>query len=471
MRKVMVVDNNPVILKYMESFLVKNGYSVKTAENGLIALDLLKNYIPDIIFVDLIMPYIKGEILVSILREREDLPNIRIIILSGVAAEIELDYITMGADACIAKGPFNSMGKHIIYTLNELDNKNGDNVVKHVIGLEDVFKRSITKELMLTKLHTEVVLESISDCLIEISTDFRIVYMNKSALNFFQRKQQNIIGANILKLMESDWVETIVKYLETVKAGASVQSVELIRNNESYILTVKKLNSSKDNTIVLLLRDISLEKQRESDLTNKIKDREMMIKEVYHRVKNNLAMVSSIINLQIGDSTNETELHSLNDLRSRIDSISMVHSKLFRGKDLNNIGLDDYIQDLVENLIDSLATTESSIAADILIPEVPIDFDKAVSLGIIITELTTNALKYAFIGKKTGLLSITYTEMEDGIKLVFSDNGPGLSVDFSVDKVESLGFNLIFSLVMQLNGSISVENKNGTVFTIILPRF
>jgi len=237
------------------------------------------------------------------------------------------------------------------------------------------------------------------------------------------------------------------------------------------MLTARKLNSSKDNTIVLILRDISLEKQREADLKNMIKDREMMIKEVYHRVKNNLAMVSSIINLQIGESTNDIELHSLNDLRSRIDSISMVHAKLFRGKDLNNIGLDDYIKDLVDNLINSLTSTETVIATDIVISEVAIDFDKAVPLGIIFTELTTNALKYAFTGKDTGLISITYSEIEDGVKLVFADNGSGLFVDFAVEKIDSLGFSLIFNLVMQLQGSISVENKNGAEFTIILPRF
>ena len=113
MQKVLVVDNNPVVLTYMEKFLEKNGYTVKTAENGLIALDLVQEYIPDIIFVDLIMPYIKGELLVSIFREREALADVSIIILSGVAAEIDLDYLSMGADACIAKGPFDSMGKHI----------------------------------------------------------------------------------------------------------------------------------------------------------------------------------------------------------------------------------------------------------------------------------------------------------------------------------------------------------------------
>ena len=470
MRKIMVVDNSPVVLKFMESFLEKNGYLVKTAENGLIALDLLKEYTPDIIFVDLIMPYIKGEMLVSILRGREDLSKIRIIILSGVAAEIELDYIAMGADACIAKGPFNTMGKYIIHTLKELDGKPENKIVEQVVGLEDVFKRSITEELMLSKLHTEVVLESISDCIIEVSTDFRIVYMNKSAYAFFNKNQQNIIASNVLDQFDSPWIKKISEYLESVNSGLESRTVELRRGDDCFLLTAKKLNSSKDNTIVLLVRDISLEKQREADLKNKIHHREMMIKEVYHRVKNNLAMVSSIINLQIGEASHETEFHALNDLRNRIDSISMVHAKLFRGKDLNNILINDYIKDLVNNLIDSLAHTETFIAADISIPEVLIDFDKAVPLGIIFTELTTNAIKYAFRGKTEGIISLKYNQIEGGAEIIFSDNGTGLAVDFSADKVESLGFNLIFSLIMQLNGSISAENKNGAVFTIILPR-
>ncbi|MEA1910736.1 MAG: sensor histidine kinase, partial [Spirochaetota bacterium] len=207
------------------------------------------------------------------------------------------------------------------------------------------------------------------------------------------------------------------------------------------------------------------------ELKNKISEREMMIKEVYHRVKNNLAMVSSIINLQLGESDSEEALSALNDLRSRIDSISMVHAKLFRGKDLNNINLDEYIRDLVDNLIDSLVPSEIMIAADISIPELAIDFDRAVPLGIIITELTTNALKYAFGNKETGLISISYIEKEDEVNIIFSDNGKGLSSGISVDSAETLGFNLVSSLLMQLQGSISVENKNGAVFSITLPRF
>ena len=470
MLKVLVVDNNPVVLKYMDSFLSKNGYSVKTAENGLAALDLIQNYTPDIIFVDLIMPYIKGELLVSILREREELSETTIIILSGVAAEIELDYISMGADACIAKGPFSSMAEHISRTLNEIEKNGNKRQFEEVIGLENVFKRSITEELMIANLHGEVILESISDCIIELSADYRIVYINNAALGFLGKREKSIIASNILNQIDTVWHEKFVLFLEQVKKNTSPDPIELGRDGEWYLLTAKYLNSTKDNTIVLIIRDISLQKQREEDLKNKIIEREMMIKEVYHRVKNNLAMVSSIINLQIGELENEEAMSALNDLRSRIDSISMVHSKLFRGKDLNIISLGEYITDLVDNLIDSLVSDGRTIGVDISIPEVDIDFDKAVPLGIIFTELTTNALKYAFRDKVSGMITITYSEDGEDIKIVFADNGTGMPVDFSVNEAESLGFSLIISLVMQLNGSISVENENGAVFTIILPR-
>jgi len=470
MQKVLVVDNNPVVLTYMEKFLEKNGYTVKTAENGLIALDLVQEYIPDIIFVDLIMPYIKGELLVSIFREREDLSDVSIIILSGVAAEIDLDYISMGADACIAKGPFNTMGTHISYTLKELEKDEDRQQFETAIGLEDVFKRSITQELMVANLHSKVILESISDCIIELSKDYRIVYINNAALDFLNDNKKNAIATSLLNNVDVVWHEELITFFEKIKKGTAPKSIELNKGNSFYLLTAKYLNSTKNNTMVLIIKDISLQRQREQELKNKINERELMIKEVYHRVKNNLAMVSSIINLQIGETDNKTELSALNDLRSRIDSISMVHAKLFRGRDLNNIVLDEYIRDLVDNLIDSLMHSEIMIAADISIPEVVIDFDKAVPLGIIITELTTNALKYAFENKETGLISISYIEKEDEVNIIFSDNGKGLSSGFSVDSAETLGFNLVSSLVMQLQGSIFVENKNGAVFSITLPR-
>ena len=470
MQKVLVVDNNPVVLNYMDSFLSKNGYSVKTAKNGLVALDLIQNYTPDIIFVDLIMPYIKGELLVSILRDKKELANISIIILSGIAAEIELDYIAIGADACIAKGPFNSMGKHILFTLDKIRHNGIKQQYKPVVGLDDVFKRAMTEELIIAKLHWEIILESISDCIIELSTDFRIVYVNNAALGFLKNKLKNVIAANILTQIHSEWHDNLISYLNQIKNSIDTEPIELLREKDCYLVTAKYLKSANDDSIVLIIKDISLQKQKEEELKNKIVEREMMIKEVYHRVKNNLAMVSSIINLQIGESENEEALSALNDLKSRIDSISMVHSKLFRSKDLNNISLGEYITDLVGNLIDSLVSDGRTIAADISIPEVDIDIDKAVPLGIIFTELTTNALKYAFEDHETGMITITYSEKGDDVEIIFADNGIGLPAGFSVNEAESLGFNLIISLVMQLDGNISVENKNGAVFTIILPR-
>ncbi len=469
MENVLVVDNNPVMLKYMDSALGEMGYSVKSAENGLVALDLLENYTPDIIFVDLIMPYIRGDQLVSILRDREELAETSIIIISGIAAELELDYLAMGADACIAKGPFNTMGKHISFTLDQIRENGTNKQYKPVIGLEDVYKRAITQELIISNNHLKVVLDSISDCIVELNPEYRIVNVNNSALGFLLKERKELIAESLIDEVDPRWKQNLKDYLDRVWNRENPDHIELYRDKECFFLKAEYLESSNGDSIVVIISDISVQKQREEELKNKVLEREMMVKEVYHRVKNNLAIVSSIINLQMSDTSNESEIDALNDLRSRIDSISMVHSKLFRGKDLNRINLDDYLTDLVGHLIDSLIHDNKRISAEINLGDVNIDVNKAVPLGIVMTELTTNAIKYAFRGMESGIITISYEMKDNEIEIVFSDNGNGLPDDFSLETAESLGVNLVLSLVMQLEGTINFENNKGAKFIINMP--
>ncbi len=469
MENVLVVDNNPVLLKYMDSFLSKMGYSVRSAENGLIALDLIENYKPDIIFVDLIMPYIRGDQLVAILRGREELADASIIIISGVAAEVELDYLAMGADACIAKSPFNSMGKHISFILNQIRQNGTKKQYVPVIGLEDVYKRAITQELIISNNHLKLVLDSISDCIVELSPEYRIVAVNNSVLGFLRKERREILAKNLLTEVHPLWKQNLEEYLDQIKDRKNPSHIELFREKEYYSVKAEYLESSNGDSIVVIISDISLQKQREENLKDKVNEKELMVKEVYHRVKNNLAIVSSIINLQMSDTSSETEIEVLNDLRSRIDSISMVHSKLFKGKDLNRINLDDYLTDLVGHLIDSLIHDNKRISAEISLGDINIDVNKAVPLGIVMTELTTNAIKYAFKDMESGVITISYKIKGDEIEIIFSDNGNGLPDDFSLETAESLGVNLVLSLVMQLEGTINFENDKGARFIINLP--
>ena len=120
-KKILVVDNDPVMLKFMTNLLEKRGHQVLTAKDGLSAIDVLKDYVPDITFIDLIMPNISGEKLCRFIRSRPRLKDVYIVILSAIAAEEDVDFARFGANACICKGPLNKMAKHVFLALEQSD--------------------------------------------------------------------------------------------------------------------------------------------------------------------------------------------------------------------------------------------------------------------------------------------------------------------------------------------------------------
>jgi len=120
-KKILVVDNHPAMLKFMSNLLEKEGHQVLTAEDGLSAIDILKTYIPDVIFIDLVMPNISGEKLCRIIRSMPELKDVYLIILSAIAAEGDVDFAQFGVNACIAKGPFDKMAGHVLAALDQSD--------------------------------------------------------------------------------------------------------------------------------------------------------------------------------------------------------------------------------------------------------------------------------------------------------------------------------------------------------------
>ncbi|MCK4727757.1 MAG: response regulator, partial [Desulfobacterales bacterium] len=135
-RKVLVVDNHPVILKFMTQLLEKKGCQVKTAQDGLSALEVLEDYIPDVAFIDLVMPNISGDKLCQVIRGMPKLRDVRLIILSAAVAEQTMNSVEFGAHACIAKGPFPEMAKHVLAALDQAELGGSEVTPETIIGLE-----------------------------------------------------------------------------------------------------------------------------------------------------------------------------------------------------------------------------------------------------------------------------------------------------------------------------------------------
>ncbi|WP_338359561.1 sensor histidine kinase [Yeosuana marina] len=219
---------------------------------------------------------------------------------------------------------------------------------------------------------------------------------------------------------------------------------------------------------VFLLRKQNQSKilaQKNSQINQSLKEKELLVKEVHHRVKNNFQIIASLMELQIKDIKDKKALEFANDSMNRLKSMSLIHQKLYQKND-ELINFEKYIRLLV-NEVSLLYASNKKIDTHICVNNLFFDVDTAVPLGLIINELLTNAYKYAFSEDFDGELEISIDKIENGgYKLVISDNGPGFNDDFNINKVESFGLKLVKRLVKQLQGNLSLLNNKGAIFQI-----
>ncbi|MHC5776510.1 sensor histidine kinase [Nostoc sp.] len=209
-------------------------------------------------------------------------------------------------------------------------------------------------------------------------------------------------------------------------------------------------------------------KQSEEQIKGLLQEKEVLLKEIHHRIKNNLQIISSLLNLQAEYIKDNQAIQIFKDSQSRIESMALIHDKLYKSKDLSRINFADYIQDLVTNLFDSYNLNSSAITLKINVEDVFLVSDAAIPCGLIINELISNSLKHAFHQRKSGEICIDFCSLEANLfTLTISDNGVGFAKDFDFQTTESLGLLLVKGLTNQLKGNIEFSSNNGVEFKII----
>jgi PAS domain S-box-containing protein len=218
---------------------------------------------------------------------------------------------------------------------------------------------------------------------------------------------------------------------------------------------------------VTVQQDITEQKQAEEKVKASLKEKEVLLKEIHHRVKNNLGIVSSLLQMQYRRTQDSQATAILLDSRNRIASIALVHEKLYRSDDLANINFAQYIPDLTTHLFDSYNVSSSNIQLNIQVEDVSLDIETAIPCGLIINELVSNALKYAFPIDCTGKIQVSLSQASNHtLMLIIRDNGVGLPAEFESKKTKTLGMNLIQGLVKQLRGTLEINSQQGTEFKI-----
>jgi len=214
------------------------------------------------------------------------------------------------------------------------------------------------------------------------------------------------------------------------------------------------------------IMDITERKDMENEIIRSLEVKETLLKEIHHRVKNNLQIIISLLNLQSEKLRDAAVKQGLNESKSRIFAMALVHEKLYQSKDISTINLKNYLPPLVNTLCDTY-NTGTRIRLNLEIQDIRLPINLAVPLGLILHELVSNVLKYAFPEKiEEGILSISCKEDIDRRTLVVADNGIGFSENIFCEDSETLGFRLVFALTKQIGGFINVDNSGGTAFTL-----
>ena len=217
-----------------------------------------------------------------------------------------------------------------------------------------------------------------------------------------------------------------------------------------------------------LEREITERNKAEKLVMQSLHEKEVLLREIHHRVKNNLQIVSSLLKLQSKIIHDETTLNAIKDSQNRIKAMALVHEKLYRSGDISRIDLAEYARFLTDSLFQFYGVSHQTIRPVFHIDDVKVNIHVAMPLGLIINELVSNVLKHGFPDGKRGEISIAIHEDDHKIAMTIKDNGVGIAEDFDWRNAESLGLRLVVDLVEQLDGTVKLDRTDGTAFVIVV---
>jgi PAS domain S-box-containing protein len=217
--------------------------------------------------------------------------------------------------------------------------------------------------------------------------------------------------------------------------------------------------------------DITKLRQAEEEIRKSLEEKEILIKEIHHRVKNNMMVVSSLLKLQSANVRDEKYKEMFNDSIGRIQSMSFIHEKLYRSENLARVDFSAYLKDMVKSMFASYELSPSRVTLNMEIEDVSIGIDNAIPLGLIVNELISNSMKHAFPDNREGEVRVTLsTDNTNHITLTISDDGKGIPEGLNFTNSESLGLNLVNALTRQIQGKIELNRETGTEFRITFRR-
>ena len=483
-KKILVVDDDRVMLKFVTKLLTREGHEVLTAEDGFAALNLLSTFRPDIIFFDLIMPKIDGNKLIQIVRNMPQLKDCYLVIVSAAVAEIDFDFQKTGADSYIAKGPFSSMANYFREAIETSDAPRGQEGPKPIHGLDSVYARQLTKELLSRNRHLETILESMAEGILEVYTN-KVVYANGVAESLLALPSEKILAAYPPNLFDENTGRQLDKIFQTgADQPTAIGEKSPVELNGRQI-TIKVLPvTGEPATVILMITDVTERKRLEMQLQHvqKMEAIGTIAAGVAHNFRNTLTEI--LVNSQLIQMSYKDE-YGLHDVAGRINTSVRRGSRLVDGllqfsrKQLKDefeiIDLADVIKELYEIIRKSF---DQKIDIQIDLPGMLPIMGDATSLSQALMNLCNNARDAMPDG---GRLVIKAVRQGKQVMVTVTDTGGGMDREAvgkcfdpfyttkPIGKGTGLGLSTTYGIIKSHDGMISVDSQpnRGTTFAIL----
>ncbi len=431
-----------------------------------------------VILLDLNLPDTMG--VETIIELQEEIIQTPMIILTGIKDEaFASDFLSMGIQDYIEKGELDA---HLLLR-----------TIQHSIDRHKLISslRELSQAFKESQQRTADIINFLPDPMFAIDLEGQVIAWNHAMEELSGVSSRHIFGKGDFEyaipfygyrrpllidfvLQWRDEYESEYLYIKRVKHNLIAEmKTDYIKPHEAHLWGIAgPLYDWEGNVVgaVETNRNITEQKKMEQQLQDSLEEKNLLLKEIHHRVKNNMQVISSLINLQAQQINHPETIQHFKETQNRVKSMAFVHESLYQSNDFSHVDFKKYVHNLLANLFKSFS--RGGIQLDVNVSEVYLNINQAIPCGLILTKLVTNSLKYAFPSGESGNIHVQLhqAEIEAYYHLSVRDNGVGLPAGFQLEHAQSLGLKLVNRLTQQLGGILEMDQDQGTQFTIHFPK-
>lgn len=456
--KILILEDNEIDADLIHQNLVRSDYDYETKHVALKDdfAKKLRTFNPDLIIADYNLKSFDAYDALEITQEFDK--TLPVVIISGtVGEEKAVNLIKKGAIDFIRKENIVRLPQISIRAIEEAAQKREREKAQQALRKEKNF--------------TDKLLDSLSGIFCVLNSELEIERVNKKFLELLDYTREEVSGSPFYKFIAKEDHAKVEKEIqqiqETGEASIELRLQHKDGSQDHYLLTGTLLHEEETGYILGTGIDISDRVKAEREIKEALKEREILLTEVHHRVKNNLAVISGMMQLQIHETEQEQELliKKLKDCQSRIKSMGLIHELLYQSNNFSHICLKDTVKRLVEE-ISTMTEIDKQMDVNVNLDTIDLNLNQAIPCILILNELLTNVNKHAFPEHNGGKIDLTLKEDEGRISLTVKDNGVGLPESVTIKNATSLGFKLVEVLTKQLKADLKYSSDGGSTFEL-----